>query len=242
MKKDKEEMLTVKEWANRAGLKLYDYDGFIDIYEQLSGNSSSDFATNTMTRFRDAGDLVCTRQAFEERLFECTMTLPQKSEYLQMAEVIPNFVESNICITIASISGFLRHKMYKSETELKETLKELLDLLKLQAAVKEKNIQNNSITEEVNISDLKTDYLSPEEVDIIKGYQGTIESLEVKLSDESIQSIEALLEKESIDLSEIPLPQINALRYTFNFFWKEKIRSYRRIFLCVFPIRKERRF
>lgn len=68
MVRDLETRMTVKEWAEKAGLKLYNYDGFMDIYSRLSENSSNDFETRMAERFRDAGELVCTRKAFESRI------------------------------------------------------------------------------------------------------------------------------------------------------------------------------
>ena len=64
------EMKTVQEWSKISGLKLYDYDGFIEIYLKLSGKKSDNFYDEQMIRSRYAGDLLCTRRGFESRLSE----------------------------------------------------------------------------------------------------------------------------------------------------------------------------
>lgn len=38
MSKDTEVIMTVEEWAKQSGLTLHNYDGFVDIYEQLKEN------------------------------------------------------------------------------------------------------------------------------------------------------------------------------------------------------------
>ena len=204
MEKGVEIILTVKEWAERAGLELYNYDGFTKIYSKLSGDDHDDFGTTQLKRFRDAGDLLCTRKAFESRLMECTMQLPNASQYEKMSDVIPGFVESNVNLKISVIMGQLRHSMIKGD-RVREVLEELLNLIKQKEALKKKSIEMDGTTEEAAISDLNTTWFNADEMKIIQEHEGTVESLEAKLSDEVIENLEQMLQRKSIILSELPI-------------------------------------
>lgn len=222
MDKDTKVMLTVREWAEKAGLKLYNYDGFRGIYSRLSGKPSDNFQTNTVTRFRDAGDLVCTRKAFESRLLSCTMQVPQMSQYEKMSEVIPKFVELDINLSISAIMGQLRHSKVKGD-EIRTELEKLLSLMKQKVTVREKSIRINDPAEEVQISELDETGLSPSEIAIIKKYNGTVESLEAKLSDEVIQNLEEMLQKGSKNLKKVPLDKIGVLTSLLHSTARQKV-------------------
>lgn len=109
MERDTEVKMTVKEWAEKSGLKLYNYDGFKGIYSKLSGNDAGILYEDLAIRFRDAGDLICTRRAFESRLMSCTIQLPEMSQYEEMADVIPEFVEGHINLLISARIGQLKY-------------------------------------------------------------------------------------------------------------------------------------
>lgn len=212
---NKEEMLTVREWAKKAGLKLYNYDGFTKIYSRLSGEAYDNFFTSVTTRFRDAGDLLCTRSGFESRLSECTMQFPEKSEYEKMAEVIPDFVESQINRDIITYVWVFSGKMPMPEgVDTRTHLENLLDILKCKANVREKSIEINDARDKENeISSVDTTHYSPAEKKIIEEHNGTVESLEVKLLDEVSKSIEGILQGKVIHLSDIPIDKLRVLAF-----------------------------
>lgn len=209
MENKTQEMMTVREWAEKAGLILYNYDGFRDIYLKLSGKKSEDFLSYTTVRFRDAGDLICTRRAFESRLMGCSMEIPKIDQYEQMADIIPDFIEKEISYRISFITGELRNLSLNKE-DLKAEVEELLTLIKLKIKVKEKSIKVNGITKETQTSDLEGMDLSKGQIEAIKGYPGTVESVEEMLSQEIIQSLENALDDGKVKKSKIPLAKIKA--------------------------------
>ena len=210
MDKDNEVIMTVKEWAESSGLKLFDYDGFMEIYSKLSRDDSIDFESQIVSRFRNAGDLLCTRKAFISCLSGCTIQVPQTSQYEEMAKVIPEFVESNINMNIAFSVGQLKHYDLKRD-ELKTALEKMLNLLKYKANVREKCIEINKGAGETDISQLDETRFSSEDIEIIKSHEGTAESLEAKLSDEVIQSLEDLIQNRNPKQSRVPLQKIQLL-------------------------------
>ena len=90
------QMLTVKEWAAKSGLELHNYDGFLRTYAKLSGANTDNLLDYSTARFRDAGDIVCSREAFEAGLSECTITMPRMEELETISEVLPHYVENFI--------------------------------------------------------------------------------------------------------------------------------------------------
>ena len=205
------EMLTVKEWAEKAGLKLFNYDGFVEMYERMSNNEKSDFETYVANRVRNAGDLLCSRRAFQAGLSRCTLRLPDLSQYEEMANVIPNFVESNLNIDI------IMSIMYSGseEKEPRKKVERLLEIIRLKKVVREKSIEINGITEEIDIADIDKKTMGHENLAILKRYTGTVESIEVKLIDEIISDLENLLQQGTINLSNIPNEKIKALASLF---------------------------
>ncbi len=205
-----EEMMTVKEWAEKSGLKLFNYDGFTYIYSKLSENYPKDFYEDTSVRFRDAGDLMCTRRGFQSGLSECTMAFPRVSEFDKMADVIPDFIESHINFMISSITSNLKNSN-KPQEVLKADSERLLELLKHKEIAREKSIKINKVDKETQISDINERDYSQDNFNLIKEHSGTVEELEQELSKEAIQSLENILNQGNINVSELPLDKIAAL-------------------------------
>ena len=210
------EMFTVKEWAEKSGLKLYNFDGFTEIYEKLAQVQSNDFFTNIENRFRNAGNLLCTRKAFEAYAMDCTMEFPQISQYESMSEVIPGFIEREINSRIRIYLNFITESKRTPE-ELRSDIEQLLNLVKLKVKVKEKDIKLSGRNKEINISELDETKFGILDMSIIKKYEGTVESLEESLSEEIIKSLEEILQKKTIKLSKLPIDKIKTLTSVYYY-------------------------
>ena len=208
MEQKREEMLTVKEWAKRAGLKLHDYDGFKDIYEKLSGNKSGDFYSDVSVRFRDAGELLCTRTGFEVGILGCTLEFPKISQYEKMAEIIPGFVERDINSRIFGICAQLERDEMNSD-EIRNAVEILKELIELKAIARRKSIELNGEDKTADISEVDMSRFSGKEMKIISKHKGTVEELEEKLYSEIADRLEKLLENKKIKIKKIPIEQIN---------------------------------
>ena len=199
------EMLAVKEWAKRSGLKLQNYDGFLEIYENLSGESASDFSTYIVNRMRDAGEIFCTRRAFEAGLHGCTMIFPTIDDFETMLEVIPGFVENEITHSI-SMSG-VGNKGQDSKREVEYLLK----AMKIKLKAREKRIELGEIIEKVNLQDIEGRLLKPKEIKKIERYGTTVEDAELNLLHEIINDLENILRQKKIKPSKIPNKKIEFL-------------------------------
>lgn len=204
-----EEFDTVKGWAEKAGLKLDNYDGFVEIYEKLTKKISNTFYETVATRFRNAGELLCTRKAFETYVKGCTMHFPKLSQLEKMSDIIPNFAESSINGLISADIGKLSHYSL-SKDEIRTTVKDMLDLLKQKENARKKSIEIYG-SEEIDIINLDLDNLNENQINIIKNYHGTIEGLETQLFSEITQDLEKLLQKNNIKLPEILLDKLRTL-------------------------------
>ena len=211
MNEKKEEMLTVKQWAERAGIKLIDFSGFNSIYERLSGNESIDFYSYVSARFRDAGNLLCTRRGFEAGLRDCTIGLPEFSQYEKVADVIPNYIETDISLRISFICGQLERGKV-TPNELRETIEQLLEFIKIKAIARSKSIGLNNEDKTTNISKIDISRFSKQQKKMITKHKGTVEELEEKLYSEIVNKIEKALEEETIKMKNIPLEQIDIYR------------------------------
>lgn len=203
-----ENMLTVKEWAKKAGLHLYNYDGFVKMYERISNKTEYDFETYIANRMRNAGELLCTRRAFQAGLSGCTINFPAMSQYEEMSDVIPDFVETSINISMVNIS---RSISYSKDIDLRANIEQLLELLRLKSIVREKSIKINGVTDKVNISDLDENALSPKSMEFIKKYNGTVEDLEINLINEIISDLEHTLGQKRLKLSKVADEKIHLL-------------------------------
>ena len=216
MDKDTKEIrMTVKEWAEKAGLELLNYDGFTDIYSKLSGNSSGNFYTNISRRVRDAGQLICTRKAFESRVMGCTIQFPQVSQYDKMADVIPEFVERLINTNIVILIDELRDIDYQ-EDGAREHIEDLLSCMKQKLNIREKSIKANGTAEEIEISELDEKEFDKLKMSIIKQYKGTVENMEAKLSEKIIKRLEETLRKKNPRLSDVQLEEIKTVVTILN--------------------------
>lgn len=210
------EMKTVKEWAKLAGLKLYNYDGFVEIYLKLSAKKSDDLYAHQMIRSRYAGDLLCTRRGFESRLYECTMDIPEISSFEKMSDILPDFVESQINLNISALYGYFK-KLEIGDIHQRENIEKLLKLIKLKTVVREKSIKINYITEKNNISILRKEDYSESQYKLIKIFntfkmnKGTIEDLELYLTNKIIKNLEVILKGNNTKITDDLLDKIYIL-------------------------------
>ena len=212
------EMLAVKEWAKRSGLKLKNYDGFVGIYEKLSGESTSDFSTHMVNRMRDAGEIFCTRRAFEAGLYGCTMEFPTIDDFETMLEVIPGFVEDDITRSISMSGVWNKGQDSKSEVEY------LLKAMKIKLKAREKRIELGEMTEKVNLQDIEGRLLKPKEIKKIERYGTTVEDAELNLLHEIIGDLENLLKQKTIKRSQLPNQKIEfVIGLYYDVFSKRKI-------------------
>ena len=178
--------LTVKEWKEKVGIDLYNYDGFKDDYKKIVCKDSIPFSDEVIVRFNDAGNLICNRRYFESKLESCSMYFPEEKDYEKMIEFIPNYIESQIMISIyyinhklkskydkkrdrnflKKIPEFLNKKLYAIDEEDKKELQHLICLLELQKKAKEKSIYFAQIKDLLdNIILEKGDFLKSQKLD-----------------------------------------------------------------------------
>ena len=207
------EMLTVKEWAEKSGLKLYNYDGFLDIYNQLSPKDGSSFVDYTTIRFKAAGDLVCSRESFETHLSNCTMNIPRTEELEKISEVLPYFVEQFVNLRLGSTVGFSRHNMIKPEDVEKE-LKGVLDLLAQKLSARAKSIALNP-SETSSISSIKDDELKTKVTKMFHSKADTVEKAELLLSQNIAKEIERIFRKHNIKMTKTLIDELSLLTDLF---------------------------
>lgn len=193
MGNNKEEMLTVKEWDQKAGLKFYNYDGYIEIYNQLSSKDTTDFTGFNEARFFDVGELLCTRTGFESGIFESSMRIPEISEYESISNVLPNYIEGEINTKISCILADLNRQQLEKSQQIK-SITELLRLLKLKLTVRKKSISITGISRKNPLDKVKQERLSQTQrnwlrrFNILRLNKGTIEDLEEYLLDKIIKN------------------------------------------------------
>ena len=177
------ELLKVKEWKEKAGIDLFNYDGFTTDYEKIAQKENTSFSNDVITRFSSAGELICSRRYFESKLNMCTIRLSTPDEYDKMAETIPNFVDSMVGTTIfgmfielnkkreeiqnmnlVSKMGelFKKDKTDSLDEETIESIKTILKLLKIKDKARNKSIfyaeiSNDECTVNLNLEDVPED-------------------------------------------------------------------------------------
>lgn len=214
----KEEFKTIKEWCKITGLKLYNYDGYVDIYLELTGqqNSATSFYETQTIRNRDAGNLLCTRRGFESGLRGCTIRIPEISDYEQLSDYLPNFIESEINIRLSLRYGQLKTSSLNEDIN-KDYIKDLLKLIKLKVIAREKNIKINNSTEQKSISKLQLNDLTSKEklllakYNLLTKFNGTIEDFEIYLTNKIIESLEKTLTKTTMKIANTTLIEIKLL-------------------------------
>ena len=216
MRINTKEMKTIKEWAKIAGLNLYNYDGFVEIYLTLSGKKSDDLYDYQVTRSRDCGDLLCTIRGFRSGLAGCTMEVPQISSFEKIADILPDYIESEINLRISSMYGYLKH-IKPEDMQQRENIEELLKLMKLKTIVKDKSIKINGITKKNTIEKLKKEEFSQTQYALIKRFKllkinkRTVEDLEEYLLNRIILNLEVILKKTNAKLTDDLLDKIYIL-------------------------------
>lgn len=189
-------MQSVKGWAENAGIKLENYDGFTKAYQVVSGRERTAFSEYNTLRHRDAGFLFCTRKAFLSGLNRCTMHIPQLEELDKIAETLPEYAESNIGMNIAFISGQIEHGMTKKE-EYKDKALELLELIKKQSVYRSKSIELNG-NSETKIENIEYDKDNVGHfVDVYQ--EKSIEKIEERLSKDIQNQLESISQLDNIE-------------------------------------------
>lgn len=207
----------VKEWAEKAGLKLLNYDGFVRIYEKMVGESDNDFSSHIENRMRNAGEILCTRRAFQVGLNGCTMYFPTIDAYESMLEVIPDFVEDNVTISI-SIDGRFNQKQ-----DPRSKVENLLKAMKIKLKAREKRLELATIPESIDFEKIEGRILKPKEIKEIKQYGDDVGSAEIKLMHQIINDLENILRQKKIKPSKIPNKKLEFL--TGLYFETSKIRN-----------------
>ena len=206
-------IMKVKEWAEKSGLKLYNYDGFTDIYNKLSKNAEVDLISSIKRRFSDAGELGCSRKAFVAGIFECTIGFPRIEDYEKMSDFIPEFVEYDIANNLRGICKILGN--IKSNNEYRNVAVRLSQLVKIKAMARKKSIEVNKkdgVESKREISFIDDSKFSRKQKRIFNNYKAkTVEGLEEQLFDEIIKEVDSSLKKKKVKISDITLEKVNIL-------------------------------
>lgn len=184
------EMHTIKEWAEITGIKLKNYDGYMNIYEKLSQADTRDFYKNTASRFRDAGDLLCTIDGFESGLLGCTMIFPTAEELTRIADFMPKYAELNIDIMLNPAIQSMFEEM--SAQERIDTLKQILHKLEIKKSIRQKSIDRYG-EEQVPLEQIDNKSVKYNKLMVFfKGIK-TVEELELYLFDSITKEINNML-------------------------------------------------
>lgn len=176
------EMHTVKEWAGLTGLKLYEYEGFVEMYFKLS-------ETDTSHKFRDAGDITCSKEAFQSCLCMCTMEHPRMDKLVELADILPIYAESEINNRIPY--GEFAYPP-KNKDIIVSDLKRTLELLKCKLAIRDKVMSKDS--EEASLEKVNNNRISYNKIDAYFNKVKTVEQLETLLIKEITDDINKMLE------------------------------------------------
>ena len=220
-----EERLTVKEWAKKAGINLINYDGFVEIYSKLANQSLNELYTSIAARMSDAGDLICTRRAFEVCLNKCTIKFPTVSELERMADVVPYFAESNIDrhITLNTCNIENMTKNQKKGNIGEEPIKKLIEILKIKKTIRQKSLDMSGHNRKRKIKEIDRNRLLKSTVrEALEKYKGTVEDIEEKLIDEALKELEMANRKN--DLNKIPFEKLKLLSNLY--FFTERAEEY----------------
>ena len=241
------EYLKVKEWKEKAGISLYNYDGFVDDYDSITQNNNYSFSNNVISRFQSAGELICSRKYFESKLPMCTINISSYEEYEVMVKTIPNFVDfmvngALICDHIALKNNHKIDKKQKFSDRIKNIFKskesnyinnddikiieEIIKLLKIKEEARQRSRFFAKLTDNECTVRLETEDLNKEELKKQKKYIGTNE---IDIYSKLINILENLTKKDKKHkISEMP----------FDLFEVYNILSRKRSFL-VSKISKE---
>lgn len=208
------EMLTVKEWAKKSGLKLYNYDGFLSTYEKLSQTSPETMLEHVEERFRDAGEMLCSRESFETHLSECTMEIPKMEELDSIAEVIPHFVENFLNLRLSTTIGMVRHGMIAKD-QMEKELTDVLQTIGMKLNARAKSLAMYKL-EDTNLNRINDDDLKRDVDRILQKKVQTVEEAELMLCQAIAREIEVAIKENNIT---IPRTLISKLRVLTSLFY-----------------------
>lgn len=214
------EYLKVKEWKEKSGLDLFNYDGFTSDYESIVEEGSQYFIDRVKNRFVNAGELICSRKYFESKLRMCTIKTSPKDDYIKMANIIPNFVEHIQDGYIIGEKIFLQKKLkeYKKSSILNKTKNNKLDeeildsILGLNQSIRTKNISRNKsvefaqLTKQESEVKLEVEDISQDQRRYLKKYLGMTEE---QAYEKLIYDLDKILEnRDKARLTDIPLDML----------------------------------
>lgn len=205
-----DEMLTVKQWAEKVGLKLNDYSGFLEMYKRLAQSQDKDWFSKVENRFTNAGDILCTRRAFADGITLCTMIPPKVEQWEAMLEFIPEFIESLISGGIYYLVNFKMSKL-----TLREKAENLLRLVRLKIKAREKIKELNGPLEDIRVEEIG------KIAEKIEKYGETVDAAEFSLLGDIADELELLLQKKRIREFQLPNKKIK-LAVELNSAVKEK--------------------
>ena len=195
-------MKTVKEWAEEAGINLLNYDGFVTAYRTISNNNREGFNNSQSIRFREAGYLYCTREAFLSGLDYCTMYNPKKEDLRKISEVLPELSERYTNINIFFLANELRDNYHDNE-QIKEKLGEIYKLICDEKEYREKGIVLNG-NKERKLEDINRRYDKEENKILRNRYaekynQTTVEGVEDVVLNEITSDIQNMMQDRKVN-------------------------------------------
>lgn len=208
---------TVKEWEHLLSpyIKLHNYDGFVEIYEKLSGVNEKGFNASQELRFSSAGNLLCTRRGFVSGLLKCTLTFPKLTDYEEISNILPNYIESEINMKLALKEGELKHGTKELTSKM---INEFLELIRIKIIAREKNIKQDGSTQEKLLSKIDMSRFSKQSQKMIRVFnltrffKGTAEELEMHTLNKIMKYLKENSNKESLEVNNNFLNNISLLR------------------------------
>ena len=119
---------TLKEWNKLVGGLLVNYDGFLPIYEKLTGDIPKTNIDYLEQRLKSAGELLCTREAFISGIGHCTIYAGVKDE--EFEQVIPEYEEGRSVYCLIEECEFITEDYLEgnnSEPERIERIKKMIE-------------------------------------------------------------------------------------------------------------------
>ena len=217
------EYLKVKEWKEKSGLNLFNYDGFTNDYESLVQERNNSFSEHINNRFNSAGDLICSRKYFESKLYMCTIKMsPSKEDFVAMADVIPDFVEHLQDGFLMGELLFLKKKIkeYKKEPIFKrikkigldnetiESIHKLYEKILLKNVARKKSIFYAGINDNSAIVKLEKDDIQLDKYKSLKKYLNFSEMDIYQMLDDKLQKI--INEPNKYKITDLPIDLIDA--------------------------------
>lgn len=193
-----DEMLTVKQWAEKVGITLNDYSGFVEAYERLVPQQEKNFLSSMKNRFDNAGDILCTRRAFSYGIFFCSMIPPKIDQWEEKLEFIPEFIEESISAAI-----FYALTVKNNKKSSREKAEHLLRLVKLKIKAIEKLKEFNGRVEDINVDEIGGSAKK------VKKYDENEEEV-LRLFRDIVNDLEVLLQKKIINSFQIPSKKIKS--------------------------------